>query len=201
MANETEIVNMALSLIGDSRITSMTDTSTNEGVLAVLFYAQARDEVIGQSGVDWKVAIERLGPLAALSTAPSFGWDNQYQLPEDLLRLIGLVTDLNDIPLGVEWKREGTKLLTNEDTVHILYIKRITETATFPPLLVQAIYLKLGSKLAFPITRDKVLRRELLEEFYRVVNEDAMQANAAEGFVKDEKGVDTWAAAGRTGRT
>ena len=46
MANETDIVNIALAHIGADRILSYGDETTKEGRLLVALYPQARDEVL-----------------------------------------------------------------------------------------------------------------------------------------------------------
>jgi len=202
MASETDICNMALGLIGDKRIEKYGDDDLPRGKYCKLFYPQARDEVLVSSGVEWRCAWSRKGPLAAVTDQPTFGWDYAYQVPTNpvCLRILGLVDgeDSNDELLEVEWKREGDYILTNEDECYVLYVSQMEDSGKFPPLLVQAIQYNLAAKLSIPISGgDRQLHRDLLEEYERLVLPDAISANNAEGYVKDEKGEASWIEAGR----
>lgn len=199
MANETQIVNMALLLIGEVTISDFGDEDTKEGRLVNRFYEQIRDEVLADSRVNFKIATARSGPLALVSNEPSFGWDHAYQLPNGTLRIIGLITETEDKdqPLRADWVREGDLILTNEDAVYIKYIKQVTDATRFPPHLVKAIYTKLAAEIAFAITADSKMEEKLLTKYELVVFPDAISANAAEGFILDELGHDSIAEAGR----
>lgn len=200
MANETQIVNMALSLLGDKRINTFGDTDTEEGRVSKLFYEQVRDEVVVESGVEWRAGLSRAGPLAVVTDKPKFGWEFAYQVPTDpkALRVLAMVSDTNDVPLKAAWKREGNLILTNEDEVHILYIKQITDAGMFPPLVVRAIFTKLAATMAGPLTADRQLTATLLESYYTLALPDAIRANASEGFIENEAGDNDWTTVGRS---
>ena len=196
----TQICNLALSLLGDKRIQSFGETDTKEGRLTNLYYEQVRDEVIGQSGVEFKSATERAGPLSAATGEPLFGWDYAYPIPESpkCLRVIGLVSDESDQILDIDWKREGDFILTNEEEVYILYVKRVTDPSLFPSQLIHAIYLKLAAEMSFSLTADKRMRANLLEEYSLIVLPEAVMTNNAEGSVEGEAGEFSWTNTGRS---
>ena len=84
MASETSICNSALTRIGAARITSLTDDS-KQARACTASYALMRDEVLRSH--PWNSAISRAS-VASLADAPAFGYDNQFQLPADCLRML-----------------------------------------------------------------------------------------------------------------
>lgn len=196
MASIVDICNLALAMVGDKRISTFPDTSTVEGEKCVLFYEQDRDEVLSQAGVKFNCAKARMGPLAAVSNQPEFGWDYAYQVPVNCARIDNLV-DEYDVPLTASWKREGVYILTNEEEVYINYIKKEVDEATFSPQIIRAIATKLASDICFPLTGDRQLAESLLQKFEVVENMKAITANQDDGNDEDEAGEFTWVSEGR----
>ncbi len=163
MPSEVDICNMGILQVGskENRITSLTEDSDNAR-LCNQFYAPVRDAVLRAH--PWNCAIERR-TLTELTTAPISGYDHQYQLPANpwCLRILQ-VGDSEDYP-QIIWRIEGRKLLSDGGTsIKIVYIKRITDTNEFDPLLVDAIALKLAIKLAMPMTSNPQIKAELIKE-------------------------------------
>ena len=91
----------------------------------------------------WNFAGKRV-TLTKLAEDPPFGWDHQYALPSDCIRL----KDVNgeDIEASSQlFSIEGTNLLTNDDVVTITYVAKITDTNLFSPSFVEALSFKLAS--------------------------------------------------------
>jgi hypothetical protein len=155
--NVTTICNLALGKLGEKRIMSIDD---NDPVARQcrLFYAQTRDEVLRAHR--WNFAIKRI-TLVQLTAGPEFGWSYQYALPNDCLRVLQIngweANERQD-----EWQGEGGNLLCDEDSVQLRYIGRIEDAATFDPLFVEAITVKLASKLAQSITGSRELPGQLI---------------------------------------
>lgn len=169
----THICNMALSKIGANRISALSD-GTKNSILCNDFYEATVDEVLRMH--PWNCAISR-AQLAPLSESPAFGYDYQYTLPTAPYCLRVLQTELD-----YEFKIEGRMLLTDESTCNILYIKRITDPTKFDPLLVEAIAVRLGMKLAYPVVQSKTLTEQLAQEYEWILRE-ARSADAQEGSV------------------
>jgi hypothetical protein len=137
----TEVVNLALIDIGADRITSLDDDS-NRASLGATLYPQARDEVLRAH--PWNSATAR-ARLAALATAPAFGFAKQYQLPADCLRVLRV----NDADAEDQWKVEGRVLLCDLGApLDILYVQRVADPSQLDPLLVSAIAAQLAMRLA-----------------------------------------------------
>lgn len=181
--SKTRICNMAIVLLGGAweqeTLQSYDDDTTKAARLCRIMYPQTVDEVL--RGHPWNCALVRKDLGAALSDTPAFGYDYQYQLPTNphCLRVLQM-EDLED-----EWRREGDKLLTDETDVKILYIKRITDATEFEPLLVEAIYTKLASKLAVSLASDEPLSKRLLEQYYKIVLPMARSMDAQECSVQE----------------
>lgn len=165
MPSEVDICNMSLLKVGGKpKINHLTDDSDNAR-LCNQFYAPVRDAVL--RGHPWNCAIHRR-TITSLAATPDSDWDYQFQLPANpyCLRVLQ-VGEAADQP--VEWRVEGRKLLCNESSVPIVYIKRITDTNEFDPLLVDAIVVSLAIKLAMPLTNDPKLVDGLAKELELIV--------------------------------
>lgn len=141
------ICNTALGRLGANQITAMTD-DTVEAKLCSQHYASSRDAVL--EARNWTFAIRRR-ELAASLTSPTYGYDYQFELPGDCIRIISVSDNGYDLSL-VEWAKEGRNILANVETLYVKYIKRETDPTVFSPNFVQALTLHLASILAIPLT-------------------------------------------------
>jgi hypothetical protein len=153
--SETSIANMALARIGAKRLTNIDTDASQEATQALLHYAQTRDALLRSHW--WRFAIAR-ATLSEDVDAPDFEYDHQYTLPADYLRGIGLYDTTATFEI------EGQHLLTDDDTVELKYVQRLTDPTKFDPLFVEVLVLELAIKFVMPLAQDKVLRRELQDE-------------------------------------
>jgi hypothetical protein len=152
MMTETDICNQALARIGSKRINAMTD-STVEAIRCTTFYAQDRDATL--QGHSWRFAIQR-ALLSEDATTPLFGYDHQYILPSDCLRVLHGPRE--------QFQVEGQRLLTDDDDCHIKYIRRVEDVSQFTPMFVKLLAAMLAVDLSGPLTQDKNLRQQLQGE-------------------------------------
>ena len=118
--------------------------------------------------------------LARLTVNPIHGFDFQYQLPTDLLKLVAI--DNNDSHDTI-YMREGDRLLVNFDPVSITYIKREPNTQLWGPHLTTAVSLKLASELALPLTNSAAIV-EMLEKKYLNWMRKALAADSQQSSVR-----------------
>jgi hypothetical protein len=112
MASKVSIANLALSLLGDVRIISLSDAHETAKKVNAVFDLKVEELI---SMYPWNFAKKRL-ELAKLEDGPLFGWLNAFALPSDLLRLLEINGQLIDrIPHAVE----DRKLLLNDDAVKV----------------------------------------------------------------------------------
>jgi hypothetical protein len=112
----------------------------------------------------WRFASAR-ATLAQDATDPDFEWDNQFILPNDFLRMKsiyeGRFSDENLRTYAIEGKR----LLTNDTTMEIRYIKKVTDVTEFDPLFVELLVLLLARKMLKPLAGgDAKLTQEIKDD-------------------------------------
>lgn len=183
MASNVEIVNRALTKLGESRILALTD-DTKAARDANSLFAIVRDAELRASR--WRFAIKRV-VLPALSTAPAFGYDRQFQLPTDCLKAL----DVGDFYPGVdtsdyiasdtaEYAIEGNAILTNlAAPLRLRYIARIEDPTLFDASFVEALACKLAIELCESLTDSGSKRQQSWQEYEIAINA-AHRANAIE---------------------
>ena len=172
--SETSIVNSALIKIGAERINSITETG-NVAIIAKERYPFIRDIVLQEH--PWNCAIKRVS-LGLLTTAPSFEFDNAFQLPLDRLKVLN-IEEVRD-----EYRIEGELLLTNAAAVKIKYIFRQTNTSTYSPMLAETISTRLASDMAYSVTQSRTLARDLFLQYKDLVKQ-ARSVDSQEGTPAD----------------
>jgi hypothetical protein len=144
MANsDIEIINYALSLLKEERITSLSSSTETERLVESV-YSTARDVVL--SSHNWNEATTRV-ILSPLSTKPVFGYEYQFQKPSDCIRIV----DIMDSSGGelTKYSIEENNILTDKDVVMLRYVKRVTDPSLYTPYLCACIARKLAAELAF----------------------------------------------------
>ncbi len=166
MASEVGISNGALVLIGAALITSLEDSNDRARACKQL-YPTSRDTVLAE--FPWPFPTERV-KLAKLGSTPLWEFGAEYQIPVDSLRVLD-----TDVP-EYKWKQEGSKILSNQDPVHIRYIKKITNPAMFNPQFIEALEGHLAYKLAHALKKDKVLAKEMFALYQEKITNAATSA-------------------------
>jgi len=171
----TEICNMALGRLGAKRINDYDDASDTkpEAIQCRLHYEQTRDALIRSHW--WRFARAR-ATLSANATDPDFEYDYAYDLPVDFLRMKKPYEAYGVTELLYTYSLEGKQLLSNETSMDIEYIKKVTDPNQFDPLFIEVLVLQLALKMVMPLTQDKVLRRELHEELYGTPQQPGLMA-------------------------
>ena len=150
MASKVNICSMACTLIGANRVTDLDNPTTEEERLCVLWWDQVLEETLHEH--DWKFAREYKAALA-VSASPSGEYDHAYQLPSDCLVLRYLWdTDAADRVVADEYEIQGTQILTDLDTVNVVYTKRDANVGRYPTFFVRALTYLLAHYLAFKLS-------------------------------------------------
>lgn len=153
MASEVDICNMGLSRIGEDPIISLTEDS-KAARNCNLIYSDVRDSVLREH--PWNFAVKRV-ELALLLTTPEFEFDFEHQLPSDCIRVMKTDDDLTPFRI------EGSKLLSNNSSVKIEYIARISDTTQFDTLFTDAFADRLGADLAFNLSDNNALSQFMFQ--------------------------------------
>ena len=181
MASSTEICNSALIKLGVEPITSLSEDSKPAN-LCNRQYARLRDKRLVSHY--WNFAMKRV-EIAALSASPEFGFDYQYQLPSDCLRVLHL--NNKNYRFKVE---QGKYLHTNLATAKILYITQETDVSKYSPMFNELLSYDIAIDLCWSLTGKRTHRQDLIAERNQLLA-DARSIDAQEGFM-DSLIADTW---------
>ena len=180
MASKVEICNSALNMLGANNITDLTEDSKNARLLNQR-YEPIRDAVFRTHA--WNCLIKGI-QLAADTDTPTHEYTYQYTLPADCLRVLrigghhdGSSSDLDN---GQQFKIEGRKVLTDETTVYLIYISKITDVNEYDTLLQETIAARLAAELCYAVTSSTSLSGSLKESYEEKLRE-ARFTDATEG--------------------
>ena len=180
MAGVVDIVNQALSALGEARITSL-DGPGQAGGLAKSIYDSVRDVEISRHS--WNFARDRVR-LPLESGKPAFGWANQYRLPPDCLRVLEAgpwpQAVMDDYIAGENraWIIEGRNLLSNQGPpLNLVFLRRVDDPAFYPPAFVEVLAAKLAVRMSERLGGSNS-KRELAWKEYDLALKQARRLNA-----------------------
>lgn len=189
MASKVKIANLALSRLGISQITSLTD-NTIEAKQCNLMFEEVAKEVMTE-GV-FSSTIKRQA-LTQTSNTPAFGFAYEFQLPTDpkCLRVLNVsevvsttssTTTILDRDLRgqTDYRIEGDKLLANVSAIQIRYIAYLENSGDYDEMLKKVIVSKLASELAYPLTGSAAVA-DKLERKYQMEFADAKSVDGQQG--------------------
>lgn len=180
MASKTDVINRALSKLGQPRIANAETTNTKPARVMNGMWGSVRDAML--QAYPWKFAGYRT-QLAA-TTAPEWGWDNAFLLPNDYLAM----RQIKDDP---DYDIENGKILTDAGApLYIRYTRRITNTAQFHPLFVEAFASRLAYEGCEEITDSNTKQEKALRDLNLAINQ-AYQVDAIE-VPSEELPEDEW---------
>ena len=162
METVTSICNLALDRLGCEAISSISDASKPAKVMNRM-YEPVRRQVIEMA--NWSFA-RRRATLAPEVTAPTFEYAYQFAKPAGL---ITIWQEYNDEKFVIE----GSKILSDSNSLQILYTVDEEDTSLYTPLFVRTFSLMLAADASYSLTQDKALKNLILQEALKTI-EDAM---------------------------
>ena len=172
MASEVDIINSAMNMIGASNIIAR-DEDSKAARVSNQRYDSIRDAVLRAH--PWNCAVTRRS-LAPDSETVAFDWDYQFTLPADPYCLRVLRLDYLDI----EFRVEGRKIVTNEHSINLIYIARVTDPNTYDTLLQEAIAARLAADVSFTLSQSTSLTQNMYS-LYESKLKEARFVDATEG--------------------
>ena len=154
MASVVNMCNSALNLLGASTIAALTDDTKNAR-LCNQRYEPVRNRVFRSHA--WNCLHKRV-QLAQNSTAPIVEYDHAYALPSDCLRVLKIHNGSTDsIASALDYKLEGRNIVTDIDTVFLIYIALDTDPNNYDTYLRESISHQLAADLCYAITNNATL--------------------------------------------
>jgi hypothetical protein len=196
MAAEVDICNSALVKLGAEQIASLNDLS-HRAILCKNQYDVTRQKLLRSH--KWNFAISRVKITQELDglgdpIEPAFGFTSQFLLPLDFLRILEVFPNNNLGTVSKEpWKVEGERILTDADSVSVIYIADITDVNQFDVTFREALAFKIAEELSYPLIQDKnvatLMRQKAQEELKETRSIDSFEGTP------DPWDSDTWLAA------
>jgi len=148
VSSSTGLCNLAFDLLRHKETVSNLDTPDNASEdLAARWYDTTRRAVLGAYA--WNFARKR-DALALNATAPAFGYDNAYNLPNDFLGIVFVGDNYTDQYI-TDFIIESGQILTNNNdgaTLNICYISDFTSVVRFDPLFIDLLVLELAIRFS-----------------------------------------------------
>ena len=146
--SKVDICNLALDHLNETAIQDIDSPSSRVEEICSRWYDNVRLACLRNH--PWNFATKR-ALLAALSTGPAFGYENQYQLPNDYIQLVSIGgTDYERIQ---DFEVEDNKILINEaGPLNVRYIYDVTSVAQMDPLFIDYLAAELAVRVCKPVT-------------------------------------------------
>jgi hypothetical protein len=180
VTTEVQIVNIALSWLGQNSINALTDPQSEAKIMNAN-YATSRDKIIGDHAWSFALRREVLAPIAAPT---AFGAPNQFLIPSDVLRVQRVyrpTTALRTQDLqNANWVREGKYIVSREESVWAHFIYRVTNSDEYSPQFVHALAARLAADTAMVFTENRKMF-EQMEALYNDKLGDAIYADGSQG--------------------
>lgn len=175
MADAVLICNLALGMIGQNPIKSLSD-DTHEARTCNIYYQHAVDKVLQSN--DWNSAVCHAA-LPADVSVPIWEYDYQYILPSGVSPEYPLCLRVIKVDGGDDWERRGNKILTNyPPPLNITYIGRVKENL-IDPMLAEVIARKLAVDMSVRFT-DSAAKTQLLKTLSLTEENEAKRIDARE---------------------
>ena len=154
MASVVNMCNSALNLLGASTISALTDDTKNAR-LCNQRYEPVRNRVFRSHA--WNCLHKRV-QLAQNSTSPVVEYDHAYALPSDCLRVLKIHNGTTDsIATALDYKLEGRNIVTDLDTLFLIYIALDTDPNNYDTYLRESISHQLAADICYAITNNATL--------------------------------------------
>ena len=179
MSSIVDICNGALNQLGASTIITLTEDSKNARLCNARF-TQVRDSVFRSH--PWNCLQKRV-ELAADTDTPAWGFTSQFTIPADCLRVLSI------LDFDSDHKIEGRKILTDNSSMKILYVSRVTDPNEYDELLRETLSAALAADIAYAVTSSNPVAKNMYDLFQQKLKE-ARFVDSTEGQnMNPEKGM------------
>ncbi|KAA8560586.1 hypothetical protein FX985_00636 [Pseudomonas extremaustralis] len=150
MATGVSICSNALLMLGAQTINDFNEP-VDRAKLAANLYPTIRDDLLRAH--PWNCTIKR-ALLAPDATPPAFGYDNQFELPADFLRVL----EVGQNGCQIDYLVEGRSILADATSLELRYVYLNEIENKWDASLVGLLTLAMASAMAYPITQSSALQ-------------------------------------------
>lgn len=183
MASVIQVANRALTKLGAARIISLDDNNKQARSISNCF-EDLRDAELRAHR--WQFSIKR-SSLAASAEAPAYGFQNQFPLPSDFLRLDMIADQYPDAIMDdyigtetAEWAIEGNMILTSMSApLKIRYVAQVTDPNDWDALFREALACRIAAEICEDLTQSNEKRQLAWKERQQAIS-DAIRIGAIE---------------------
>jgi len=180
--SKTSLVNKALTIVGATPITNITD-DTNNARIVNRVYEIALKSILGECR--WNFATKR-ALLVSSATTMAWYYTNEasvYVRPSECIRIFGTNDD------DAEWREEGDYIISDTTGLGIIYTYYLDDPSKYPSGFLEAFIAKLCSDIGYMIINDARIGASFLEKYEKVSLPKATAENAQIGkhqYLKDD---------------
>jgi hypothetical protein len=171
MTSAVAICSNALIELGDKPISSFDENNDRTRSVANL-YPMKRDAVLRAH--PWNCATKRV-VLSPDTDSPEFGWQYQFTMPANCLRVLSVGIDGRED----DYQIEGRKILMNKNVCYLRYIWRNDVEVTWDATLIDAMKEVMKAAIAYSITKS-TSKEQLVDQIVQRVLRSARNIDGQE---------------------
>jgi hypothetical protein len=162
--SQVAICQLAQAKVGHTNFITDLGEASKDAILLNVLYEPLRQSILRQ--YLWRFARKR-AILAPITDTVPFDGGNYFQMPSDCLRAVG-TGDSYAQGYG-RWIVEGNRIIADTDTLELIYVGDIRDTALFDPIFTEVFAIKLADNLAVPLAQSQSLKDQLYKEFRQLI--------------------------------
>lgn len=185
----TQTCNIALMKLGGDLLTDIetdlintADTGVQKAAkMCNALFPTLRDEMLRNH--PWNFAVAR-AQLTDSMPSPDFEFTYMFEFPDDCIRLLRIFNHNH-----MRFQVEGNTILTDSETIDIVYIREMEDPTEWDPLFLEAFATRLAAEIAYGLTGSNSLANTLMDQHYaktRLAKQIDAQENYADPFTADE---------------
>lgn len=173
MPSEVSICNIALDHVGKAQISAL-DEDSSEAQTCSRHYALARDSVLTKYNYRFLRGLQALAQLSVNDRSNAWGY--AYAVPTNLLRVRRVMPEIEGsalltsygstgetVDVEVLYELEGGNLYCDLTSVTLEYTRSDIAATAYAQPVSDAISAALAARIAYPLTRDRQLRSDMLQ--------------------------------------
>lgn len=157
VSSPTDIGNLTLDLLSAGTVQDIENPSSPTEEILNRWYDLSRRKLLREH--PWNFSIRR-AKLAASNTAPAFGYDKQFPVPSDFLRILTIndTAYTADVPArGEAYKIEGNSILmrdifSDSGVCNLVYVADIKSVSQFDPLFTDLLPYEIALSVAYKVS-------------------------------------------------